>query len=100
MCELGNQIGVLVPSFIYLRYNLPEEKIRRQVSIDVCMVEEIYNLWKRGIKTIGCCCGHGGYKRNIGVEDDSIQDMIALGYIQVPKRKNIFESKEKLCGGK
>ncbi|UXJ67818.1 hypothetical protein [Lysinibacillus fusiformis] len=29
------------------------------VAVDACIAEEVQILNERGIKTIGCCCGHG-----------------------------------------
>ncbi len=34
-----------------------------------------------GIKTTGCCCGHGYTLGFIEVTDESIEDMKRLGYI-------------------
>jgi len=31
----------------------------KYVNIDKCLIHEIINLWEQGIKTTGCCCGHG-----------------------------------------
>ena len=50
----------------------------RGVCVDVCLALEITGLWKEGIETTGCCCGHGpGY---IGVTDEHIEKMKSLGY--------------------
>lgn len=57
------------------------EKKYRYVSIDKCLIHEIINLWEQGIKTTGCCCGHGdNNKAYIGVEVSSIPKMKKLGY--------------------
>lgn len=48
--------------------------------IDLCIAQEITQLWMSGITTTGCCCGHnmvGGY---IGVEESGIGKMVELGY--------------------
>ena len=49
------------------------------LEIDDCIVEEIQKLWKLGIHTLGCCCGHGktGF---IQVERTDFQKMLDLGY--------------------
>lgn len=31
----------------------------RGISVDACLALEISNLWKLGIQTLECCCGHG-----------------------------------------
>lgn len=50
------------------------------VSIDKCLLPEILELWEMGIKTTGCCCGHGKKGAFIGVDFDDIQKMKDLGY--------------------
>ena len=50
------------------------------VSIDKCLLPEILNLWEMGIKTTGCCCGHGKSEPFISVDFDDIQKMKDLGY--------------------
>lgn len=53
---------------------------KKQVTIDYCLKLEIEDLWKHGIKTTGCCCGHGHSLGYIGVTEDSIEKMLKLGY--------------------
>ena len=51
------------------------------VAIDKCLLPEILQLWEQGIKTTGCCCGHGNFKMAyIGVKFEDIQKMKDLGY--------------------
>jgi hypothetical protein len=53
----------------------------RYVAIDKCLIKEIIDLWEQGIKTTGCCCGHGqSDKAFIGVDFEHIGKMKALGY--------------------
>lgn len=57
------------------------EKKYKYVSIDKCLIHEIIDLWEQGIKTTGCCCGHGNIsKAYIGVESSFIPKMKQLGY--------------------
>lgn len=65
-----------------LRYNAPGREVITSVSIDACLVDEIKILWEKGIKTAGCCCGHGEVQGYIHVEDENIQQMKDLGYVQ------------------
>jgi len=75
------QIGVIVPDFIELRYNRPENDVREKVFIDAELVPEIFELWKKGIRTTGCCSGHGNIKQAyIGVIDEDIPKMQKMGY--------------------
>ena len=55
-------------------------KTSKMVSIDKCLLPEILELWEMGIKTTGCCCGHGKLEPFIGVDFDDIQKMKDLGY--------------------
>ncbi len=58
-----------------------EDKKPKVVSIDKCLLPEILDLWEHGIKTTGCCCGHGNGEPYIGVDSDDIQKMKDLGYM-------------------
>lgn len=51
------------------------------VAIDKCLLPEILKLWEHGIKTTGCCCGHGNKSLAfIGVAPEYIEKMKQLGY--------------------
>lgn len=50
------------------------------VSIDRCLVDEIRELWRAGIRTTGCCCGHNQRAGFIGVFPEDIPAMLRLGY--------------------
>ena len=52
----------------------------KYVSIDKCLIKEIIDLWEKGIKTTGCCCGHGKNEPFIGVDFEDIEKMKKLGY--------------------
>lgn len=73
----------------------------KYVSIDKCLLTEIISLWENGIKTTGCCCGHGKNEPFIGVLPEYIPTMKQLGY-QVqnnpcrPNDKDSFIPKTKL----
>lgn len=75
------------------------------VSIDKCLLPEIIQLWEMGIKTTGCCCGHGDYsKAIIGVRDEYIDKMKAMGYKVLynpyrPNDEDSFIPKTKLIYG-
>lgn len=44
---------------IMLPYFVAGEEPTKYVCIDKCLLREILSLWEMGIKTTGCCCGHG-----------------------------------------
>ena len=53
----------------------------KTVAIDKCLLSEVVSLWEKGIKTTGCCCGHGNPDMSfIGVQDEYIEKMKSLGY--------------------
>lgn len=70
-------------------------------SVDMCIAEEILYLWKKGICTCGCCCGHGITYGYIDVINEHIPKMLELGYTQIEKSdgsKYSFYSKSKHRG--
>lgn len=94
---------------IYLPWKVKfswEDESQRQskcVSIDKCLLPEILQLWEMGIKTTGCCCGHGRHEMAfIGVQDKYISQMKKMGYkVQYnscrPKDEDIFIPKTELA---
>lgn len=81
MCKRGNEVVVKIPDNIDIRYNSPDRPNRQTVCIDECLADEIRYLWSKGVKTAGCCCGHGEIKMaSILVEKESIEIMRQLGY--------------------
>ena len=69
------------------------------MEIDDCIVEEIKDLWRMGVHTRSCCCGHGGPGGNIVVERTDIPKMLELGYEPCNTGReiyyNIFKPKSK-----
>ena len=61
-----------------VKFEWEDESQRRPkcVSIDKCLLPEIIQLWEMGIKTTGCCCGHGNINMAyIGVRFEDIDKM-------------------------
>ncbi len=71
---------VLSPPKGLIKYNFGD-KLKEKVSVDVCIADEIEQLWRKGIKTTGCCCGHGRDLGFIEVTQDCIPMMEELGYV-------------------
>lgn len=80
MCD--KQITIKIPDYIEILYNDPtERRVRTDVSIDECLVEEIKNLWKNEIRTKGCCCGHNGTSDAfINIHPDDINKTLKMNY--------------------
>jgi len=64
-------------------YNIMPPWTYKYIAIDKCLMKEILELWECGIKTTGCCCGHGDEKMQfIGVEKEYTQRMLDMGYFE------------------
>lgn len=51
------------------------------LTIDACILGDLQELWRRGVRTTGSCCGHGrtfGFVSVAGPDDAGI--MRSLGY--------------------
>lgn len=74
------QKQILYPPKNFIEYNCADG-YKDSVCVDKCIANEIEGLWKQGIKTTGCCCGHGKELGFIQVKDkESIVKMKQLGY--------------------
>lgn len=96
--------NVYVPWLCKLPYEDDAEKKPKLVSIDKCLLTEVVCLWEMGIKTTGCCCGHGKSEPFISVDESNIQKMKDLGYqVQYnkcrPNDEDMFYPKTNLCYG-
>ena len=62
--------------------DFPHGVTRRRISVDRCLVAELQELWRKGIVTTGCCCGHNEWRDSayIGVLSEYIPAMKSLGY--------------------
>lgn len=77
--EYQNQVAMKPP--FEVRDCLGEVKPVQLVCVDACLASEIAWLWKHGIVTHGCCCGHGDPSMAyIGVYPEHIEKMKELGY--------------------
>lgn len=56
---------------------------KRVVGIDICLVLEVLELWKKGIVTIESCCGHNQTIGYIAVDSGCVSQMRDLGYKQI-----------------
>ncbi len=50
------------------------------ICVDACIISEIKVLWRLGISTTGCCCGHNKFPAFVGVIETDIPKMKELGY--------------------
>ena len=63
---------------------------KRVVLIDHCLAIEINELWKRNIRTIESCCGHGKEAGYIAVDESSTPRMKIYDYIEDALHPNCF----------
>lgn len=70
----------------YVRVTLPVcTGAVEEFDVDRCLLPELKQLWKQGIKTHCSCCGHGLPYNAFIVADRSCEDkMDALGYESPP----------------
>lgn len=59
-------------------------KVSGITSCDRCLATEVKILNELGIKTIGCCCGHGIVNGYIQVTPKHCEKMKEIGYEQLP----------------
>ena len=60
-------------------------KEKTHITVDNCLVGEIVLLWKLGVVTTTCCCGHNkfGCPPHIGVTEESKEIMEKLWYRRI-----------------
>ena len=71
----------LVPPSNFIKMNCGSG-YKNEVVVDECLSEEIKWLWENGIRTTGCCCGHGCDLGFIQVDKQDVEKMEKLGYQQ------------------
>ena len=73
--------NVMLPWFTIDSCNPNNSPKLYTAAIDKCLLPEILKLWEMGIKTTGCCCGHGKHEfAFISVSPEYIPRMKELGY--------------------
>lgn len=74
--------NIMLPYYVTDPTDKENRKQTKMVCIDKCLLPEILSLWESGIKTTGCCCGHGNSSMAfIGVKEEYIPKMKAMGYV-------------------
>jgi len=78
MGEYTNQVTLKRPGHMAGRKEGTDHPDR--ICVDRCLEDEIKDLWQKGIRTTGCCCGHNIVPGYIGVIDEDIPVMKQMGY--------------------
>ena len=63
------------------------------INIDKCMVNEILSLWRGGIWTLECCCGHGRAGGYVAVHGEHREAIEALGYEPSAEAPHVYKKK-------
>lgn len=104
MGSFANQVTLVPkPEHVRLVMNDGCRTPREAVCVDTCLAAELRRLWRRGIRTTGCCCGHNLQFGYIGVDERDIPRMAALGYQPSfnrcgPGRSDSFFPRTRGCG--
>ena len=73
--------NIMLPYYVTDPTDAKQSPQAHIVAIDKCLLPEILKIWEMGIKTTGCCCGHGREGMSfIGVRPEHIDRMKSLGY--------------------
>lgn len=59
--------------------------------VDICIADEIKDLWNKGISTYASCCGHGLIASSVIVDRKDVNVMKSLGYVRNESRNDICE---------
>lgn len=74
------------PEIDLYKINLSNEEKQRldksysPLKVDICIGREIKNLIRKGIRTYGCCCGHGEREPSCLVNINNINELNIMGY--------------------
>ena len=85
---MNNNISTLHCTNIYFGSYYCYKETKYGFDVDGCLVKEINKLNSDGIKTIGCCCGHGRKQGYIQVAPEFVSKMLKFRYEQLPIDKN------------
>ena len=94
--------NIMLPYLVKDPTDPEREPFSKMVAIDKCLIGEVISLWEQGIKTTGCCCGHGKLMPFIGVKSEYAKKMAELGYKEMDAQgfKNHFTPKTVIAYGK
>lgn len=82
--KCAQQVILDLPEWTYDHKRKVAEGRKPRVCIDPCIEHAIKKLWKQGIDTLGCCCGHNKERAWVNVGPDQYIKMFELGYEQRP----------------
>lgn len=74
------------PEIDLYKINLSDKEKQRlnksysPLQVDICIGKEIENLIRKGIRTYGCCCGHGEREPSCLVSIDDMNELSIMDY--------------------
>lgn len=77
--------------------NCREVVIEQRVKVDACIADEIVRLNKEGVRTEGCCCGHGKGPGAALILPSSVKRARELGYEPQEYENGLFQIWLKSC---
>jgi len=83
LCLHGTTVEVTV---------INREQFKQNVKVDACIAEEIQWLNSVGIKTLGCCCGHGKAGELFG--DGSMKGSYDPPHALIAEGRSVQKSRE------
>lgn len=60
--------------------NKLDVQIVQRIKVDACIADEIVWLNAKGVRTEGCCCGHGDFPPEAMIKPSSADAARKLGY--------------------
>ena len=77
MCDHGTMTVVTTPDWFWEERHHPEKGI----AIDSCIADDLAAAWEAGVRTLGCCCGHGDETPSVVLTQDPEQPELARGVL-------------------
>ena len=92
MGTYGCTYTIMLPYRVKLPYEDESALSTKYIAIDKCLICEILDLWSKGIKTTGNCCGHNGKSTPfISCKEGYEDQMLALGYKHIGNPFNLHD---------
>ena len=63
---------------------------RERCKVDSCIADLVSRLNTEGVKTLGCCCGHGVYSKTIVYFSNSGEIKELFSGIKIPRTRNFY----------
>ena len=83
--EVGTYKNTTVLPYHHTMFEYRDNRIKaglpgNGITVDTCLKSEILYLWRSGIRTHGCCCGHNKFGGYINIDEEDVPKAAKLGY--------------------